>query len=174
MPSSGESLLPHPKPKKSSPKKSSPKSTTKIEPTLPTSKEEMVYLRELFHKDPEKAEVLKKQLMKSAKKSPKLSLLEKIEIEDRKRLIRREREAKQSFHNRQKGNPKKPKSKRIPRRKKSKRGGRRHCVSIKNSCDYHLKCKEEGSKKWEYMKYTSDRYKPEHCKRKKSKRSKRR
>ena len=52
-------------------------------------------------------------------------------------------------------------------------GHRRHCVKVTGSCDYHLKCKDDKSKKWEYMKY-KEKYKPDHCKKTKKKKSKRR
>ena len=58
--------------------------------------------------------------------------------------------------------------------KKRQMGGhRRHCVKVTGSCDYHLKCKDDKSKKWEYMKY-KEKYKPDHCKKTKKKKSKRR
>jgi len=50
-------------------------------------------------------------------------------------------------------------------------GHRRHCVKVTGSCDYHLKCKDDKSKKWEYMKY-KEKYKPDHCKKTKKKKSK--
>ena len=57
--------------------------------------------------------------------------------------------------------------------KKRQMGGHRHCVKVTGSCDYHLKCKDDKSKKWEYMKY-KEKYKPDHCKKTKKKKSKRR
>ena len=50
-------------------------------------------------------------------------------------------------------------------------GHRRHCVKVTGSCDYHLKCKDDKSKKWEYMR-TAEKYKPDHCKKTKKKKSK--
>ena len=54
------------------------------------------------------------------------------------------------------------KTRKTPKARKTP-GGLRHCVSIKDSCEYHLKCRDNKTGKWEYMKY-KERYKPKHCK----------
>jgi len=70
-----------------------------------------------------------------------------------------------------KNNKRSDRRKDVKRRSKKKKGGHRHCVKVTGSCDYHLKCKDDKSKEWEYMKY-KERYKPEHCKKKKTKKKK--